>query len=267
MNISQSTGIPVYLIGVGSGVDERSLRDIAQRCSGEYFSASDTNLEQELSKIYNNIYIDQQNNYIIKYTSKNASDTTRPRQLVVNMSDNSGYTGSFQKEFVPVAHTAIDTNFGFNVDQIIPDSSRRALTNADLNGLSLAQLRIARNEIFARHGRLFKDNLLNQWFYSKSWYLQIQPKYSPSDFDSLSPYPISALESNNLDLIMAREDYIINYEKIFPNAGTAPLSTYDVALTMEVLEKALSQVSFYPQTSVRDWNIAFIQNAINNATM
>ncbi len=69
----------MYLIGVGSGVDERSLRDIAQRCSGEYFSASDTNLEQELSKIYNNIYIDQQNNYIIKYTSKNASDTTRPR--------------------------------------------------------------------------------------------------------------------------------------------------------------------------------------------
>ena len=267
VNISQSTGIPVYLIGIGSGVDEYSLRDIAQKCSGEYYSASDVNLEQELSDIYNNIYKDQQNNYIFKYTSKNASDTTGARQIVVNMSDNSGYTGSCQKEFVPVAQTAIDANFGFDVDNIIPDSSYRALTNADLEGLSLAKLRIARNEIFARHGRLFKDNLLNQWFYSKGWYLQIQPKYSPSEFDRLSPYPISTLENNNIDLIIAREEYIMNYENIFPNAGNIPLSTYDVALTKAVLQKALTQVASYPQTSVRDQNIAFIQNAIANATM
>lgn len=77
VNISQSTGIPVYLIGIGSGVDEYTLRDIAQRCSGEYYSASDTNLEQELSDIYNNIYKEQQNNYIFKYTSKETADKTR----------------------------------------------------------------------------------------------------------------------------------------------------------------------------------------------
>ena len=55
-------------------------------------------------------------------------------------------------------------------DYIIPKSSKRILTEKDLEGLSSEQLRLARNEIFARHGRIFGSSDLQEYFESKSWY-------------------------------------------------------------------------------------------------
>ena len=66
-------------------------------------------------------------------------------------------------------------------DYVIPDSSTRYLTNADLNGLSEWQIRIARNEIYARHGRIFKSDDLADYFASKSWYT---PSVSADQFDN-----------------------------------------------------------------------------------
>jgi hypothetical protein len=45
-------------------------------------------------------------------------------------------------------------------DYIIADSANKTLKDKDISGLTTAQLRIARNEIYARHGRMFKDPLL-----------------------------------------------------------------------------------------------------------
>lgn len=55
-------------------------------------------------------------------------------------------------------------------DQIIPDSSRRRLSAVDIEGLSVEQLRTARNEIFARHGRIFRDPALQRHFRRHRWY-------------------------------------------------------------------------------------------------
>jgi len=55
-------------------------------------------------------------------------------------------------------------------DFIIADSDRRLLSHDDLAGLSLAQLRVARNEIFARKGRFMKDAQLKAYFSQFSWY-------------------------------------------------------------------------------------------------
>jgi TIR domain-containing protein/YARHG domain-containing protein len=55
-------------------------------------------------------------------------------------------------------------------DQVFPDSSRRRLSIAELEGLSLDQLRTARNEIFARHGRAFRDPALRRHFRRYRWY-------------------------------------------------------------------------------------------------
>lgn len=53
---------------------------------------------------------------------------------------------------------------------IFPDSDRRLLALADLRGLSNDELRIARNEIFARRGRYFESADLKARFERFSWY-------------------------------------------------------------------------------------------------
>jgi hypothetical protein len=55
-------------------------------------------------------------------------------------------------------------------DFIIPDSDRRILTASDLKSLSKEDLRIARNEIFARRGRYFEASDLKARFGRFSWY-------------------------------------------------------------------------------------------------
>ena len=71
-------------------------------------------------------------------------------------------------------------------DYVIPDSSVRELTNADLAGLSEWELRVARNEIYARHGRMFEDASLDSYFRSKSWYVPSIPAASFNDNNLLT---------------------------------------------------------------------------------
>lgn len=80
-----------------------------------------------------------------------------------------------------------ETEESDNSDEyLLPDSAERKLTKADLKGLSKKQLRIGRNEIYARHGRKFKDSELQSYFDSKQWY---EGTTDPDDFseDVLSP--------------------------------------------------------------------------------
>ena len=71
--------------------------------------------------------------------------------------------------------------------------------NADIKNLSRAELRMARYEIYARHGRDFSDPAVNAYFQSKSWY-----NYSVS-FAEFYEYDLSDVELYN-------RDFILNYE-------------------------------------------------------
>ena len=55
-------------------------------------------------------------------------------------------------------------------DYIIPDSNSRYLSEADIRNMSIQQINYAKNEIYARHGRIFVSNELKNYFESKSWY-------------------------------------------------------------------------------------------------
>jgi len=90
-------------------------------------------------------------------------------------------------------------------DFILPFSSERIITSADLVGLSRDELRLARNEIFARHGRMFRDPELDEWFNSKQWYQDIPNKIPADTFDSLRPSPLSRIENSNVSTIQSRE--------------------------------------------------------------
>jgi tetratricopeptide (TPR) repeat protein len=77
---------------------------------------------------------------------------------------------------------------------LLPDSNVRHLTRPELQKLSAEQLQIARNEIFARKGRYFKDERLSSYFAKFAW-------YQPDTWD----VPLNAVEQANVDLIASLE--------------------------------------------------------------
>ena len=46
----------------------------------------------------------------------------------------------------------------------------KTITDQMLHGLSLHELRLLRNEVYARHGRMFRAEWLQQYFYQQPWY-------------------------------------------------------------------------------------------------
>lgn len=82
---------------------------------------------------------------------------------------------------------------------IIPQSSSRRLTYADVAGLSSWELSMARNEIYARHGRKFNDADIRSYFESQSWY---NGYINPEDFDTSV---LSDTEVYNIDFIKSYE--------------------------------------------------------------
>ena len=84
-------------------------------------------------------------------------------------------------------------------DFILPESSSHFLSKSDLIGLSAEECRIARNEIYARHGRMFKDEALQAYFESFDWYY---PTIHPDDFE----------ESMLNEYEIANRDLIVEYE-------------------------------------------------------
>lgn len=55
-------------------------------------------------------------------------------------------------------------------EYIFPDSERDILTLEDCDGLTELECKIARNEVYARHGRKFNDESLQAYFDVCSWY-------------------------------------------------------------------------------------------------
>lgn len=57
-----------------------------------------------------------------------------------------------------------------SVESLFDEVSCRALSEYDLQGLSKDELRILRNEIYARHGLIFHSEDLTEYFNQFSWY-------------------------------------------------------------------------------------------------
>ena len=53
---------------------------------------------------------------------------------------------------------------------LLPQSDVIKLRESELTSFNKDELRLARNEIFARHGYVFKSDELESYFYEKSWY-------------------------------------------------------------------------------------------------
>lgn len=80
--------------------------------------------------------------------------------------------------------------------QVLSYSSSQRLGRGDLAGLSKWQLEVARNEIYARHGRPFKRADLRQHFRNQPWY---------AEDSSFTEGRLSSLEKANVQTILAYE--------------------------------------------------------------
>lgn len=84
-------------------------------------------------------------------------------------------------------------------DYILPESNTRYLQKSDLEGLTAEECRLARNELYARHGRKFDDEFLRTYFESKEWY---EGTIEAADFDEAM---LNEYEFANRDLIVEYE--------------------------------------------------------------
>ena len=82
-------------------------------------------------------------------------------------------------------------------EQMFETLSERVISADDVAGSSKEDLRILRNSIFARHGYIFKDSELKNYFSNYSWY---DPQYSNVN-DKLT-----SVETQNIALLKSMED-------------------------------------------------------------
>ncbi|MGV8983962.1 YARHG domain-containing protein [Clostridium sp.] len=85
----------------------------------------------------------------------------------------------------------VSENIDITGDYILQGSDIRYLEAGELISLNKSELSLARNEIFARHGYVFNDEVLKSFFETKGWYIP-----DPSYVEQLSE-----IEKYNIDLI------------------------------------------------------------------
>jgi hypothetical protein len=85
----------------------------------------------------------------------------------------------------------------------------KLINDKQLQGLSLHELRLLRNEIYARHGRAFVTMWLQQYFYAQPWY---EPK------DDFKDEQLTGSDKTNVETIVAFEN------KLHNQISTKPIS-------------------------------------------
>jgi len=108
-------------------------------------------------------------------------------------------TMSVSPSVVPSPVASLSTSKVISGDYVISDSDTRLITEAEIRNLTPWQLKVARNEIYARHGRPFVHKDLQCYFATKSWY-KVDEGFTESS--------LSVIENKNIATIKAYEEKI-----------------------------------------------------------
>ena len=84
-----------------------------------------------------------------------------------------------------------DVAYGTQYDWL----STRYATTGDLAGYDTGQLRVLRNSIYARHGRIFRDANLRSYFNSQPWYNGYRQEIPASELNQYEQYNIQFIQS------------------------------------------------------------------------
>jgi hypothetical protein len=171
MRYWQTRPLTARKLGVHSGAEWRVLRAEVEAIHGQRFS------EPWLQQ-----YFDE------RYWYK-AADRYDPKKLSVVERQNLVAIEQAQKKSRKIALAPGDMEL----------FEGKLISSQMLHGLSLHELRLLRNEVYARHGRQFQAAWLSQYFFSQEWY---QPSDSFKDED------LSGADKQNVETIVAYENTI-----------------------------------------------------------
>lgn len=174
----------VHLSGEGSVVTTELYASIAEGEPGrEYLSGFSINGEAVSAEVYN----------AVRTAALDESVTVE------------AYTEA-QQDSVVVSQKQLDKLF-YALEHwdgyLLPDADARYYSQEELSQLTARELRLARNEIYARHGRTFHAADLVAYFEDKEWYL---PLYTPEEFDAIAFTLLNRYELSNLAALMAVEN-------------------------------------------------------------
>lgn len=133
----------------------------------------------------------------LAYRSTLGSDSGDSRTVVVSYIDDQSH--KVMDSFSYYCDAKSSTVDGY----LLSESDSRRYTEAEIKemGMSTWELCLARNEIYARHGRKFKNEKIQEYFDNKDWYEGI---YSPEEFDAMTS-PLNDIERANAETIQSYE--------------------------------------------------------------
>ncbi len=141
---------------------------------------------------------------------------------------NSSATGETNWDEMPTA-VIRQVNAGTMEEEFFfPESNSRILEAQELSGMTKVELRIARNEIYARYGWRFESEELADYFEGKAWYVA---------GENVDDTILSDVERANIELITEAE-------KTAPGTGEIPLeSDMDIEGGTALTASELAEIS------------------------
>lgn len=127
----------------------------------------------------------------LKTTDESGNDTGTELMMINDQFNNNGFQEHYLNQY-----DVTDS------EEYYPETATRLLKQEELWKYNQTDLSIARNEIFARHGRRYEDAFLNAVFSRKTWY---QPTYSGEEFGAVQDSVLNSNEKKNLSLLIEME--------------------------------------------------------------
>jgi beta-lactamase class A len=101
IELSQLTGIPIYLVGVGDDIDSAALSRLAIDSRGQYFSVNASDVERQLLEMYDQIYREQRSMYKLSYTSSYEDNGYSYRSVELGCPEGAAYSGRTEIQYIP----------------------------------------------------------------------------------------------------------------------------------------------------------------------
>lgn len=132
-------------------------------------------------------------------SSKDSASSDSNYSSTNNGTANSSVNSYGSSNYSNSTYVNNSTYSGNLAEYILPDSDKRVISRDELTKLNEQQVRMACNELYARHGRKFLDSSIQAYFNSKSWYRgTIEPEAFNEDV-------FNQYEKSNKDIIVMYE--------------------------------------------------------------
>lgn len=126
-------------------------------------------------------------------------DTSTNHSEIASQEKTAESTSNIGTEIEETENTHSDS-YSYADDYILPYSDTEYLTYSDIADLTTDELCLARNEIYARKGRMFDSDEIRAHFASKDWY------YGEIPPDEFSEDMLNEIEKANVEMLLEEEE-------------------------------------------------------------